>query len=70
MSDENVIPLERIRRYRVAVDREEVATHIHRVSRFLLEVSTICAIAGRGLQFMARELGYEPRRRIRVPFDD
>lgn len=70
MESDNVLPLDRIRRYRVEVNRRRVAAQMYRVSKFLLEASTICAIAGRGIQFMSRELGYEPPRRIRYPLDD
>jgi hypothetical protein len=69
MPEENVIPLERIRRYRVEVNRRKVATQMYRVSKFLLEASTVCAVLGRGIQFMSRELGYDHPRRIRIPFD-
>jgi hypothetical protein len=69
---DNVTPLDTIRRYRVEMNRQKIANQIYRTSRFLLELSTVCTIAGRGLQFMARELGYEPerRRRVRFPIDD
>jgi hypothetical protein len=67
--DDNVIPLERIRRYRVEVNRRQVASHMHKVAKWCLEASTVLAIAGRGIQFMSRELGYEPSRRIRFPMD-
>lgn len=70
MSDENVIPLDRIRRYRVEINRRKVAGHLYKVSKVLLEVSTISAILGRGLKFMSRELGYDEPRRIRFPLDD
>lgn len=70
--DDNVFPLDRIKRYRVAMNRRKVAEHMWKTSKILLEASTICAIAGRGIQFMSRELGYEPPRRIRYrfPLDD
>lgn len=69
MEDDNVLPLDRIRRYRTEVSRREVAAHIYRFSIFLLEVSTVTAVLGRGLKFMSRELGYDPPRRIRFPMD-
>lgn len=69
MRDDNVLPLDRIRRYRVEVNRRDVARRLHRLSRFLLEAATVCTIAGRAIQFMARELGYEEPRRIRFPQD-
>lgn len=65
-----MIPLERIQRYRVEVNRRKVARQMYRVSKVLLEASTICAIVGRGLKFMSRELGYDEPRRIRFPLDD
>jgi len=64
---DNVIPLERIRRYRVEVSRRRIAGHMYKTAKVLLEVSTICAVLGRGIQFMSRELGHEPPRRIRFP---
>lgn len=66
---DNVIPLDRIRRYRQEINRRKVGQHMHQTARFLLELSTVAAVLGRGLQFMSRELGYEPhrRRRVRVP---
>lgn len=67
--EDNVYPLDRIRRYRVAMNRRKVAGQMYRFSKILLEASTICAIAGRGIQFMSRELGYEPPRKIRFPMD-
>lgn len=67
---DNVYPLDNIRRYRVQVNRRQVASHLHKVSRVLLEVSTVAAVLGRGIQFMSRELGYEPPRKIRFPMDD
>jgi hypothetical protein len=70
MDPDNVVPLERIRRYRVEVNRRKVASQMYRVSKFLLEASTVCAVLGRGIQFMSRELGYDHNpRRIRIPFD-
>jgi hypothetical protein len=71
--DDNVIPIDRIRRYRVQVDRREVALHLAKAARFCLEASTVLTILGRALQFSARELGYSNREsrpsRIRIPFD-
>jgi hypothetical protein len=68
-NDQNVYPLDRIRRYRVEVNRREVAGQLYRLSVILIEVSTVTAILGRGLKFMSRELGYDPPRRIRFPLD-
>jgi hypothetical protein len=67
--NDNVYPLDRIRGYRVEVSKREVASHLYRVAKFCLEASTVLAIAGRGLQFMSRELGYDNPRRIRFPAD-
>ena len=69
--ESNVYPLDRIRRYRVQVNRRKVAEKLYTTSKVLLEVSTIAAVLGRGIQFMSRELGgYEPPRRIKFPLDD
>ena len=69
--ESNVYPLDRIRRYRVQVSRRQVAEKLYKTSRVLLEVSTIAAVLGRGIQFMSRELGdYDPPRKIRFPLDD
>ena len=71
MEEDNVYPLDRIRRYRIQVSRRQVASKMYKVSKVLLEVSTIAAVLGRGIQFMSRELGgYDPPRRIRFPLDD
>lgn len=64
---DNVYPLDQIRRYRVEVNRREVAYHVHKVAIVLIEVSSIAAVLGRGLKFVSRELGYDEPRRIRFP---
>lgn len=69
MDDDNVLPLDRIKRYRVEVNRREVAERLYKFSQFLLEAATVLTISGRAIQFMSRELGYEESRRIRFPRD-
>lgn len=69
MTNDDVVPLERIRRYRTEVNRREIASHLYNVSKFLIEVSTIAAVLGRGLKYISRELGYDEPRRIRFPID-
>lgn len=69
MSEDNVYPLDRIRRYRVEVSRREIAHTVYKTATFLLEVSTITAVLGRGLKYISRELGYDSGRRIRFPVD-
>lgn len=64
---DNVIPLDRIRRYRVAMNRRRVASQMYAVGKFAVEASTVLAVVGRGLRLMARELGHEEPRRIRWP---
>ena len=66
---DETIPLDRIRSYRVQMDRQKTAGSIYKVSVFLIEVSTIAAIVGRGLKYISRELGYDEPRRIRFPMD-
>lgn len=68
MADET-LPLDRIRSYRVQMDRQRTASSIYKTSVFLIEVSSIAAILGRGLKYIARELGYDEPRRIRFPMD-
>jgi len=51
----------------VEVNRREVARHVYKVSIFLIEVSSMAAVLGRGLKFISRELGYDEPRRIRFP---
>ncbi len=65
--DDNVIPLERIRRYRVAMNRRRFASQMNSVAKFTIEASTVLAVLGRGLRLMARELGHEEPRKIRWP---
>lgn len=69
MSEDNVYPLDNIRRYRVEVSRREVASHVYKTAQLLLEISTITAVLGRGLKYISRELGYDSGRKIRFPID-
>ena len=69
MSEDNVYPLDRIRRYRVEVSRRDIGHTLYKTSTFLLEVSTIAAVLGRGLKYISRELGYDTGRKIRFPID-
>lgn len=65
-TDDNVLPLERIRRYRIQMSRQRIARRLYTIGQFSVEASTVLAILGRGLRLMARELGYEEPRRIRL----
>lgn len=66
---DNVFPLDRIRRYRVEMNRRHIAQKMHTVAKFTIEASTVLAVLGRGLKLMSRELGYDEPRRIRWPND-
>ncbi len=69
MSKDNVYPLDNIRRYRVEIGRREIGHSVYKTAVFLLEVSTITAVLGRGLKYISRELGYDTGRKIRFPID-
>lgn len=67
--DNDTAPLDRIRSYRVEMDRRKTGEMVYRTGLFLLEVSAITSIVGRGMKYVARELGHQEPRRLRFPMD-
>lgn len=55
--------------YRRKVTREQTSETLYKTAMVVLEVSAITAIIGRGLKYVAREMGYNEPRRIRFPMD-
>lgn len=62
--------IEYIRAYRSQLSKRDIADRTYKVAMFLLEVSTVTAVLGRGLKYVAREIDDGPQgRRIRFPVD-